>query len=238
MDHPVHISDTVYVSRTNICIHFGSRRVKKTKTAIGDSISRLWRFRWLILFPYCRRPLLSKYWQNIAYYLRYLEGVTYDDISVFDMCVLIEVIARAICKQRPSYSDQIAQHIIHLSAKKICILKSHNSPPRLNLVSEQQETGIPLWNRNSSWSVQCSVHSRCAPPNMSARLSLDPAPDAPDGLLSLEAATASTASADIPSAAADADRCRFFPATAATFDGEHVVAVGHALGTVTFWFDK
>ena len=56
---------------------------------------------------------------------------------------------------------------------------------------------------------------------------MDPPPDAPEGLLSLEAAeaaaTAPMASADFPSAAADEDRCRFFPVTAA-FDAEHVVA--------------
>ena len=107
----------IYVSRTNIYTFWQQKRKEDQNSDRGFYISA-WRFRWLILFPYCRRPLLSKYWQNIAYYLRYLEGVTYDDISVFDMCVLIEVIARAICKQRPSYSDQIAQHIIHLLAKE------------------------------------------------------------------------------------------------------------------------
>ena len=40
--------------------------------------------------------------------LGYMMGVTYDDISVFDMRVLIEIISQAICKQRLSYSVQIA----------------------------------------------------------------------------------------------------------------------------------
>ena len=33
-------------------------------------------------------------------------GITYDNFSVFDMRVLIEIV-RAICKQRLGYSDQI-----------------------------------------------------------------------------------------------------------------------------------
>ena len=56
-----------------------------------------------------------------------------------------------------------------------------------------------------------------APPLISARLSVEPPGDVPDGLLSLavEAAPmASTASADFPSAAADEDRCLFIPGTA------------------------
>ena len=56
-----------------------------------------------------------------------------------------------------------------------------------------------------------------APPLISARLSVEPPGDVPDGLLSLavEAAPmASMASADFPSAAADEDRCLFIPGTA------------------------
>ena len=40
--------------------------------------------------------------------LGYMMGVTYDDISVFNMRVLIEIIAQAVCKQRLSYFVQTA----------------------------------------------------------------------------------------------------------------------------------